>query len=85
MIKEAHHTTHIEGKHLTLDQAERLWRVEAVPEAGPDDARGLLNYRSAFEFVSDCLDSGDPITEGLIREIGAGPTDPIRYYALAEL
>lgn len=42
---------------------------EVVPEADPDDARELLNYRSAFEFVSECLDSGDPITEGLIREI----------------
>ncbi|MEA2060335.1 MAG: Fic family protein [Thermodesulfobacteriota bacterium] len=69
LIKEAHHTTHIEGTQLTLDQAERLWRGDAVPEADPDDTRELLNYRSAFEFVSDCLDSGDPITEGLIREI----------------
>jgi len=60
LIKEAHHTTHIEGTQLTLDQAERLWRGEAVPEADPDDARELLNYRSAFEFVSDCLDSGLP-------------------------
>lgn len=25
LIKEAHHTTHIEGTRLTLDQAERLW------------------------------------------------------------
>jgi hypothetical protein len=54
---------------VTLDQAERLWKGEAVPEADPDDARELLNYRSAFEFVSECLDSGDPITEGMIREI----------------
>jgi len=69
LIKEAHHTTHIEGTRLTFDQAERLWNGEAVPEADPDDTRELLNYRSAFEFVSDCLDSGDPITEGLIREI----------------
>lgn len=69
LIKEAHHTTHIEGTRLTLDQAERLWKGEAVPEADPDDTRELLNYRSAFEFVSDCLDQGDPITEGLIREI----------------
>ncbi len=52
----------IKEEHLTLDQAERLWRGEAVPEADPDDAKELLNYRSAFEFVSDCLDSGDPIT-----------------------
>ena len=25
LILEAHHTTHIEGTRLTLDQAERLW------------------------------------------------------------
>ncbi len=69
LILEAHHTTRIEGTRLTLDQAERLWKGEAVPEADPDDARELLNYRTAFEFVSECLDSGDPITEGMIREI----------------
>ncbi len=87
LIKEAHHTTHIEGTRLTLDQAERLWNGEVVPEADPDDTRELLNYRSAFEFVSQCLDSGDPITEGLIREIHrklvegvrGGKADPGNY------
>jgi len=87
LIKEAHHTTHIEGTRLTLDQAERLWNGEVVHEADPDDTRELLNYRSAFEFVSDCLDSGDPITEGLIREIHrklvegvrGGKADPGNY------
>lgn len=87
LIKEAHHTTHIEGTRLTLDQAERLWNGEVVPEADPDDARELLNYRSAFEFVSDCLDNGDPITEGLILEIQrklvegvrGGKADPGNY------
>jgi len=69
LVLEAHHTTHIEGTHLTLDQARRLWKGEDVPDADPDDARELLNYRSAFEFVSKSLDNGDPITEGLIREI----------------
>jgi len=69
LMKEAHHTTHIEGTRLTLDQAQRLWKGEAVPEADPDDTRELLNYRTAFEFVFECLDSGDPITEGMIREI----------------
>ena len=69
LIKEAYYTTHIEGTRLTLDQAERLWRGEAVSEADPDDTRELLNYRSAFQFVSECLDSGDPIHEGMIREI----------------
>jgi len=69
LVLEAHHTTHIEGTHLTLDQAERLLAGESVPEADPDDARELLNYRRAFELVSEYLDSGAPITEGLVREI----------------
>ena len=69
LVLEAHHTTHIEGTQLTLDQAERLWKGDSVPEADPDDARELLNYRMAFDFVSEYLASGDPITEGLVREI----------------
>ena len=31
--------------------------------------RELLNYRDAFNLVSEYLDSGEPVTEGLIREI----------------
>jgi len=69
LLLEAHHTTHIEGTELTLAQSERLWAGEAVPEAQKDDVRELLNYREAFNLVSEYLDSGDPITEGLIREI----------------
>jgi len=78
LIKEAHYTTHIEGTRLTLDQAERLWKGEAVPEADPEDTRELLNYRSAFGFVSDCIDGGDPITEGMIREIHRRLVDGVR-------
>ena len=69
LVLEAHHTTHIEGTHLTLEQAKQLLAGEPVPEADPDDVRELLNYRRAFEFVSEYFDSGAPITEGLIREI----------------
>ncbi|MBN9690562.1 MAG: Fic family protein [Verrucomicrobia bacterium] len=69
LLLEAHHTTHIEGTHLTLEQSERLLAGLAVPEADPDDARELLNYRDAFEFVSGYLGDGGPVTEGLIREI----------------
>ena len=69
LLLEAHHTTHIEGTRLTLEQAERLFAGKAVPEADPDDARELLNYRDAFEFVSGYLNDGGPVTEGLIREI----------------
>lgn len=69
LILEAHHTTHIEGTQLTLHESERLLAGEAVPNANPDDVRELLNYRNAFEFVSAWLDGGEPITEGLVREI----------------
>ena len=69
LILEARHTTHIEGTHLTLDQAEPLLAGEPVPEVDPDDGQKLLNCRQALEFVSEYLDSGAPITEGPIREI----------------
>jgi len=69
LLLEAHHTTHIEGTRLTLEQAELLFAGKAVLEADPDDARELLNYRDAFEFVSGYLNDGGPISEGLIREI----------------
>lgn len=52
-ILEAHHTMHIEGTRLTLDQAEQLLEGKPAPEADPDDARELLSYNRAFEFVSD--------------------------------
>ena len=38
-VLDPHHTTHIEGTRLTLEQAERLWAGERVPEADPDDVR----------------------------------------------
>ncbi|MFQ5707229.1 MAG: Fic family protein [bacterium] len=69
VLLEAHHTTHIEGTRLTLEQAERLWKGEEVVDADPQDARELLNYRKAFDLVAEYLNSGEPITEGLIREI----------------
>lgn len=69
LLLEAHHSTHIEGTRLTLDQSARLLAGETVPSANADDVRELLNYRAAFDLVSDYLNSGDPITEGLIREI----------------
>jgi Fic family protein len=68
-LLEAHHTTHIEGTRLTLEQAEEILAGRQVAEADPNDVRELLNYRKAFEFVSEYLQHGEPITEGLIREI----------------
>ncbi len=69
LLLEAHHTTHIEGTRLTLDDAEQLLAGQIVPHADANDVRELLNYRDAFQLVSAYLDSGAPVTEGLIREI----------------
>ena len=69
LVLEAHHTTHIEGTHLTLEQSEKLLSGKKVAGADPDDARELLNYRSAFDLVTEYLDSGEAITEALVREI----------------
>ncbi|NLI79979.1 MAG: Fic family protein [Candidatus Riflebacteria bacterium] len=69
LLLEAHHTTHIEGTQLSVEDAEKIWLGGEVPKAREDDGRELLNYRDAFNLVSEYLSSGEPITEGLIREI----------------
>ncbi|HRR14327.1 MAG: Fic family protein [Acidobacteria bacterium] len=78
LLLEAHHTTHIEGTQLTLDEAARLWAGETVEGANRDDVRELLNYRDAFNLVAEYLGSGEPITEGLIREIHKRLVDGVR-------
>lgn len=69
LLLEAHHTTHIEGTQLTLEEAAEIWAGRPAPTAQPDDVRELLNYRGAFALVSEHLESGDPVTETLVREI----------------
>jgi len=66
---EAHHSTHIEGTRLTLDQAKRILTGKKVSGVHLDDKKELLNYKKAMDFVSRYLEKEDPTTEGLIREI----------------
>ena len=90
LLLEAHHTTHIEGTQLTLDEAARLWAGEEVEGTDRDDVRELLNYREAFNLVAEYLGSGEAITEALIREIHkrlvtgvrGGAARPGRYRAI---
>ena len=49
-LLEAHHTTHIEGTRLTIEEAADLLAGDDGPGADPDDTRELLNYRDAFKF-----------------------------------
>jgi Fic family protein len=83
LLLEAHHTTHIEGTHLTLEQAERLFDGEKVQDADPNDVLELLNYRKAFDFVSEYLEDGGPISEGLVREIHKHLVEGVRGGAAA--
>jgi len=69
LVLEAHHTTHIEGTHLSLDESEKLIAGKHLPGINTNDAIELHNYRKAFDFVDDYVRSGRPISEGLIREI----------------
>lgn len=69
LVLEAHHSTHIEGTHLSLEESEKILEGKAVPQADPDDVREVQNYKIAFDFVSKYLSTGMSITEGLIREI----------------
>ncbi len=69
LVLEAHHTTHIEGTHLSLDQSEKLLSGEKMLGVDEEDVKELLNYRKAFDFVADYVFAQGPVTEGLIREI----------------
>ena len=55
LLLEAHHTTHIEGIHRTLDQSRRLLEGNPITDADPEDSRELLNYRKTFDFASECF------------------------------
>jgi Uncharacterized conserved protein len=81
LVLEAHHTTHIEGTHLSLDQSERLLSGEKVPGVDSEDAKELLNYKKAFEFVADYVLAQSPLTEGLIREIHRRLVEGVRNNA----
>ena len=83
LILEAHYTTHIEGTHLSLEQAEHLLAGVPVANADPDEVRELLNFREAVDLVSEYLEDGGPITEGLIRELHRRLVDGVRGGAAA--
>src|ERR1051326_1353029 len=51
-VLEAHHSTHIKGTHLTLDQSGKLLAGERLAGVDPGYQRELLNYRDAFDLVT---------------------------------
>jgi len=69
LILESHHSTHIEGTALSLEQAKSILEGKKVSGVNRDDRKELLNYKKAMDFISKYLGKDDPVTEGLVREL----------------
>jgi len=69
LILESHHSTHIEGTALSLEQAQSILEGKKVKDVNRDDQRELLNYKKAMDFLSKYLGKDDPVSEGVVREL----------------
>jgi len=69
LILESHHSTHIEGTALSLEQAKEILDGKKVEGVNRDDEKELLNYKKAMDFLSKYLGKEDPVTEGIVREL----------------
>src|SRR3990167_7936242 len=87
LILESHHSTHIEGTALSLEQAKGILEGKKVKGVDRDDRRELLNYKKAMDFISKYLGKEDPVTGGIVRElhkvtvqgVRGGQADPGNY------
>jgi cell filamentation protein, protein adenylyltransferase len=87
LILESHHSTHIEGTALSLEQAKNILEGKKIAGVNRDDEKELLNYKKAMDFLSRYLGKDDPITEGIVRElhkitvkgVRGGQADPGNY------
>ena len=69
LILESHHSTHIEGTALSLEQAKSILEGKKVKGVSRDDERELLSYKKAMDFLSKYLGKDDPVSEGIVREL----------------
>jgi Fic family protein len=69
LILESHHSTHIEGTALSLEQAKSILEGKKVKGVSRDDEKELLNYKKAMDFLSKYLGKDDPLSEGIVREL----------------
>ena len=68
-LLETHHTTHIEGTELTLDQSKKILAGKKIAGADKEDIREVKNYRDAFRMVSDYLKKEKTIKESFVKNI----------------
>ncbi|MFA5168540.1 MAG: Fic family protein [Candidatus Omnitrophota bacterium] len=69
LILESHHSTHIEGTALSLEQAKSILGGQKIKGVNRDDEKELLNYKKAMDFLSKYLGKDDPVSEGVVREL----------------
>jgi Fic family protein len=69
LILESHHSTHIEGTALSLEQAQNILEGKKLKGINRDDEKELLNYKKAMDFIAKYIGIDDPIAEGIIREL----------------
>ena len=69
LILESHHSTHIEGTALSLEQAQSILEGKKLKGINRDDEKELLNYKKAMDFIAKYIGKDDPIAEGIIREL----------------
>ncbi len=69
LILESHHSTHIEGTALSLEQAKSILEGKKIKGVNRDDEKELLNYKKAMDFLSMYLGKDDPVSEGIVREL----------------
>lgn len=69
LILESHHSTHIEGTALSLEQSRSILEGKKVKGVNRDDEKELLNYKKAMDFISKYLGKDDPVSEGIVRGI----------------
>ncbi len=51
LILESHHSTHIEGTAINLEQAQDILSGKKVKDVSHDDEKELLNYKKAVKFI----------------------------------
>jgi Fic family protein len=69
LILESHHSTHIEGTALSLEQAKSILEGKKVKGVNRDDEKELLNYKKAMDFLSKYLGRDEPISDGIVRAL----------------
>ena len=86
LVLEAHHTTHIEGAHLTLEQLEKLLSGKKSPAPILTiPLRGKATVSECHTVMEEPRRTLQRHLKLLIdivfaREVGTGPTDPTKYY-----